>query len=67
MSIYVVQPGDSVAAIAAQNALTEAELIYANQLVYPYRLAVGQALWLPRGVYNSYGRGVWANGVERSS
>lgn len=62
MSIYVVQPGDTVAAIAAQNALDEAELIYANQLLYPYRLAVGQALWLPQGVYNSYGRAVLANG-----
>lgn len=62
MSVYVVQPGDSVAAIAVQNNLAEAGLIYANQLVYPYRLAVGQALWLPQGVYNSYGRGIWANG-----
>lgn len=62
MSIYVVKQGDSVAAIAAQSNLTEEEVIWANQLVYPYRLAVGQALWLPQGVYNEYGRGVWANG-----
>lgn len=62
LSIYVVKSGDSVAAIAAKNNLTEEELIYANELVYPYRLAVGQALWVPQGVYAGFGRGIWANG-----
>ena len=44
MEIYVVKPGDSVDSIArALNANVE-QLIYDNQLVYPYELAVGQAL-----------------------
>lgn len=44
MEIYVVRPGDSVDSIArALNANVE-QLIYDNQLVYPYELAVGQAL-----------------------
>lgn len=62
MAVYVVKPGDTVAQIAAQNALTEEELIYANQLYYPYPLAVGQALWLPQGDYNLYGRRIYTNG-----
>lgn len=62
MSIYVVQAGDSVAEIAARNNLTEEELIYANQLSYPFPLAVGQSLWLPRGEYNTFGRSVYTNG-----
>ena len=44
MEIYVVRPGDSVDSIArALNANVE-QMIYDNQLVYPYELAVGQAL-----------------------
>ena len=44
MEIYVVKPGDSVDSIArALNANAE-QLIYDNQLEYPYELAVGQAL-----------------------
>lgn len=44
MEIYVVKPGDSVDSIArALNANVE-QLIYDNQLEYPYELAVGQAL-----------------------
>lgn len=62
MSIYVVQRGNSVAEIAARNNLTEEELIYANQLSYPFPLAVGQALWLPQGEADTYGRSVYTNG-----
>lgn len=46
MSIYVVQPGDSVDSIASLNGVDAASIIYINQLVYPYSLAVGQALLL---------------------
>lgn len=44
MEIYVVQPGDDVDAIAARYDSTVQDLIWANQIDYPYRLAVGQAL-----------------------
>lgn len=46
MRIYVVQPGDSVDAIAASQNVPAQSIIYDNQLVYPYALAVGQALLL---------------------
>lgn len=44
MKIYVVQPGDSVDAIAASQDVSAQSIIYDNQLVYPYALAIGQAL-----------------------
>lgn len=47
MDIYVVQPGDSVDSIAAAYGASAASVIYINQLVPPYALAVGQALLLP--------------------
>lgn len=47
MSIYVVSAGDSVSSIAARYAVREDSIIYANQLIYPYTLVIGQALWLP--------------------
>lgn len=46
MQIYVVQPGDSVDTIAASQNVSAQTIIYDNQLVYPYALAVGQALLL---------------------
>ncbi len=46
MRIYVVQPGDSVDAIADSQNVSAQTIIYDNQLVYPYALAVGQALLL---------------------
>lgn len=48
MEIYVVKPGDSVDSIAAAEEVPVEQLIYDNQLVYPYQLAVGQALFLNR-------------------
>lgn len=47
MAIYVVKPGDSVDTISGNSGIPVGELIWANQLEYPYRLAVGQALYLP--------------------
>lgn len=44
MQIHVVQSGDNVDAIAARYGIPTAVLIYGNQLVYPYRLTIGQAL-----------------------
>lgn len=44
MEIYVVQPGDTVNRIAGFFGVNINTIIFDNQLVSPYRLAVGQAL-----------------------
>lgn len=46
MTVYVVQPGDTVDSIAAAQGVSISSIIYNNQLSYPYPLAVGQALLL---------------------
>ena len=46
MDIYVVQPGDSVSTIALYLGVSASQIIFDNQLVYPYALAVGQALFI---------------------
>ena len=46
MRIYIVQPNDSVDEIASSQNVSAQSIIYDNQLVYPYALAVGQALLL---------------------
>ncbi|MFW6680078.1 glycosyl hydrolase family 18 protein [Lacrimispora sp. AGF001] len=46
MNIYVVQPGDSVDSIAASQNVPVEVLTYDNQIYPPYRLAVGQALYI---------------------
>ncbi len=62
MQIYVVQPGDSLDRIAGLYGTTMAELSYANQIPYPYQLAVGQALLVPVGEGDVDRRIVSANG-----
>ncbi len=49
MIIYVVQSGDSIDSIAAAYDIRVDSIIYNNQLSYPYRLAIGQALLLTAG------------------
>ncbi len=44
MDIYVVTPGDSVDSIAGTFDTSADSIIYDNQLIYPYALAVGQSL-----------------------
>ncbi|MBQ8591286.1 MAG: LysM peptidoglycan-binding domain-containing protein [Lachnospiraceae bacterium] len=44
MQIHVVESGESVDSIAVRYRVPSATIIYANQLVYPYRLTIGQAL-----------------------
>lgn len=44
--IYVVKEGDNVDQIARTAGIPVEELIWANQLEAPYRLAVGQALFV---------------------
>lgn len=46
MEIYVVKQGDTVDSIATAFGITPDSVIYNNQLPYPYRLAIGQALLL---------------------
>ena len=47
MLIYVVHEGDSVDTIAGKFGVEVSEIIYINQLLYPYPLAIGQALLIP--------------------
>ena len=44
MEIYVVQPDDTIDRIAKKTGADTASIIRTNQLEYPYRLAIGQAL-----------------------
>lgn len=44
MNIYIVNPGDTVSSIAEVTGAAEEELVYINQIAYPYLLAPGQAL-----------------------
>lgn len=46
MRIYVVKRGDSVDTIAASQGIPVESLIFDNQIGYPYRLAVGQSLYI---------------------
>ena len=49
MKIYVVKQGDSVDSIAESQGIPVETLVWANQIEYPYRLAVGQALYISDG------------------
>lgn len=49
MKIYVVKQGDSVDSIADSQGIPVETLVWANQIEYPYRLAVGQALYISDG------------------
>lgn len=49
MEIYVVKSGDNVDSIAGAYGVSVESIIYDNQLVYPYPLAVGQALLIDTG------------------
>lgn len=62
MQIYVVKEGDSLESIAAVFAVEMEEIAYANQLVSPYRLAIGQALLIPETGQNRQKRAVNVNG-----
>lgn len=44
MEIYVVKPGDTAQSIAAATGTPLSSILFNNQLTYPYRLAVGEAL-----------------------
>lgn len=52
MQIHVVSPGDTVYSITTTYQVDINTLIYDNQLIYPYSLAVGQALLINDGQSN---------------
>ena len=52
MEIYVVKAGDNVNAIADSYGIEANTIIYDNQLIDPYELAVGQALFIGTGQRN---------------
>ena len=62
MEIYVVKSGDTVDSIAESYGIPVSSVIYNNQLVYPYALAVGQALLLSAGVSSPPSYPAWVNG-----
>lgn len=47
MEIYVVNPGDTVDSVARRYGVQTESILYANQIPYPYALAIGQALLIP--------------------
>lgn len=61
MEIYVVRAGDSVDSIALYLGINVEQIIYDNQLIYPYELAVGQALFINRNTRNP-SRGISVSG-----
>ena len=46
MTIYTVQAGDTIDSIATAYGVSADSIIYNNQIPYPYRLAIGEALLL---------------------
>lgn len=62
MEIYVVKSGDTVDSIAESHGIPVSSVIYNNQLVYPYPLAVGQALLLSSGESSEPTYPAWVNG-----
>lgn len=49
MDIYLVKQGDTVDLIASYYNIPVSTIIYDNQLIYPYALAIGQALLINTG------------------
>lgn len=62
MEIYVVKAGDTVDSIAGSHGVSVSSIIYNNQLVYPYPLAVGQALLISSGESPAPVYPAWVNG-----
>lgn len=62
MQIYVVQSGDTVVSIAEQFQVLSSTIIFDNQLIYPYILAVGQSLLISDGIPREDKRLVVING-----
>lgn len=61
MTIYVVKPEDTVDSIASTAGVSVGSVLYNNQLEYPYRLAIGEALLLSLPGF-SYNRRIRSGG-----
>ena len=53
-AIYVVRRGDTVDSIAAAYGVDVGTIIRDNQIIYPYELALGQALFIDLGTRQPY-------------
>ncbi len=53
-AIHVVQQGDTVDSIAAYYGVSVESIIRDNQIIYPYELALGQALFIDLGTRQPY-------------
>lgn len=62
MQIYIVQPGDTIDRIAGYYGISVDEISYANQIPYPFALAVGEALLIPAGEENTERRTATSDG-----
>lgn len=63
MAIYVVREGDTLEEIARQYGREASLLSYVNQIPYPYRMAVGQALLIPeKRETNAFQKNIQADG-----
>lgn len=62
MPIYIVQSGDTIDRIAGLFGIGVSEISYVNQIPYPYRLAVGQAVLIPTGEAEEEKRTIQTNG-----
>lgn len=61
MKIHIVSTGESVDTISALYEIPVNQLIFDNQLIYPYQLAIGQALFISDGL-NVKTRNIYVNG-----
>ena len=62
MPIYVVEQGDNVDIIAERFGVDAGELVFINQIPYPYALVIGQALLIPSAGGQSQSRFLSTNG-----
>ena len=62
MEIYVVKEGDTVDSIAQRYGISASSIVFNNQLVYPYPLAIGQALLLSAGTSPAPSYPAYVNG-----
>lgn len=62
MIIYVVSSGDTIDSIASSYGVSADSISYINQIPYPYRLAVGQAILLPSEQETTEHKTIYVNG-----